>query len=404
MSAKALTGIKVLEYCQLVAGPYCTKLLADLGAEVIKIEKPGVGDEARKRAPFLNDSPHPERSGLFLYLNTNKLGITLNMENSAGKKLFMELVKESDVLVEDTPPQTMRKLELDYQALKLINPKLIMTSISPFGQTGPYSNYKAYHLNTFHSGGEGYLTPAWMGTGYLHRPPLNEGKYVGEYESGISAAVATLGALYRQRLSGLGQSIDVSKQQALIALNLAELLRYPNDGWMASRATRTLRYGGIIACKDGYVELDLYEEHEWQGLVALMGSPEWTKGERFKDRLSRARHGLELNQLIGEWMRHHTKEEIHHKGQALGCPVAPYNTTKEVVNSGQMKARGFFVDIGHPEAGRFKYPTAPYKFSKTPWRAERPAPLLGQHNEELYCHRLGYSKQELTQLGEAGII
>jgi CoA:oxalate CoA-transferase len=404
VSAKALAGIRVLEYCQMVAGPYCTKLLADLGAEVIKIEKPGVGDESRKRAPFLNDIPHPERSGLFLYLNTNKLGITLNIENSAGKKVFTELAKESDVLVEDTPPGMMRKLGLDYKVLREINPKLIMSSITPFGQTGPYSDYKAYHLNTFHSGGEGYLTPAWMGTGYLHRPPLNQGKYVGEYESGISAAVATLGALYRQRLSGLGQSIDVSKQQALIALNPRELACYPNDGWLVSRATRTLRFGGIIPCKDGYVELDLYEEHEWQALVTLMGSPEWTKDERFKDRLSRAKHGIELNQLIEEWMKHHTKEEIHHKGQALGCPVAPYSTTKEVVNSGQMKARGFFVDIDHPEAGKFRYPSAPYKFSKTPWRADHPAPLLGQHNEEVYCQRLGYSKQELIQLRNAGII
>lgn len=403
-SAKALAGARVLEYCQLVAGPYCTKLLADLGAEVIKVEKPGVGDESRKRAPFLNDSPHPERSGLFLYLNTNKLGITLNIESPTGKKIFVELAKESDVLVEDTPPQTMNKLGLDYQSLKAINPKLIMTSITPFGQTGPYSSYKAYHLNTFHSGGEGYLTPAWMGTGYLHRPPLNKGKYVGEYESGISAAVATLGALYRQRLSGLGQSIDVSKQQALIALNPRELACYPNEGWLASRATRTLRFGGIIPCKDGYMELDLYEEHEWQGLVSLMGNPEWTKDERFKDRLSRAKHGHELNQLVGEWMKHHSKEEIYHKGQALGCPVAPYNTTKEVLDSEQMGARGFFVEIEHPETGKSKCPSAPYKFSKTPWKAGRPAPFLGQHNEEVYCQRLGYSKQELIQLREAGVI
>lgn len=404
MSDKALTGIRILEYCQMVAGPYCSKLLADLGAEVIKIEKPGIGDEARERGPFLNDTPHPEHSGLFLYLNTNKLGITLDIENPEGNKIFMELVKESNALIEDASPQMIESLGLEYDVLKKINPKLIITSITPFGRTGPYSNYKAYHLNTFHSGGEGYLTPAWMGSAYLHRPPLNEGKYVGEYESGISAAVATLGALYCQMTSGTGQSIDISKQQALLALNLAEILRYPNDGWMASRATRTLRFGGILPCKDGYVELDIYEEHEWQGLVALMDTPEWTKEENFKDRISRAKHGLELNQLIGEWMKHHTKEEIHHRGQAVGCPIAPYNTTKEVVDSEQMNLRDFFVEIDHPEAGKFKYPSAPYKFSKTPWKADRHTPLLGQHNEEIYCKRLGYSKQELIKLKEDGII
>lgn len=404
MVKKALDGVKVLEYCQFVAGPYCTKLLADFGAEVIKVEKPGMGDPARRRGPFLDDSAHPEKSGLFLYLNTNKLGITLNLEDPAGRKIFARLLEQTDVLVEDTPPETFETLGLDKQSITQINPKLVITSVTPFGRTGPYSRFKAYHLNTFHSGGEGYLTPAWMGMGYMHRPPLNQGRYVGEYESGLSAAVATLAALYYQRLTGLGQTIDVSKQQALIALNPRELASYPNDGWLASRATRTIRFGGIFRCKDGYVELDLYEEHEWQALVSLMGNPEWAKADKFRDRLSRAQHSAELNQLVEDWMRNHTKEEIYHQGQALGCPVAPYNTTKEVVNSNQMKSRDFFVLLDHREAGTFAYPSAPFRFSLTPWRAERPAPLLGEHNEEIYCHRLGYSKQELVRLRAAGVI
>jgi len=402
---QALTGVRVLEFCEFVAGPYCTKLLADLGAEVIKVEKPGVGDEARRRGPFLGHMPHPERSGLFLYLNVNKLGITLNVEDPAGKRIFIELVKQTDVLVEDTRPGTMKALGLGYEFLKAINPRLVMTSISPFGQDGPYSRFKAYHLNVFHSGGEGYLTPAWMGTQYLHRPPLNQGKYVGEYESGVSAAVATLAALYYQRISGAGQHVDVSKQQALIALNPRELACYANEGWMASRATRTLRFGGILPCKDGYIELDLYEEHEWQALITLLGNPEWAKDERFKDRMSRAQHGDELNQLIGEWTRNHTKQEIYHRAQKLGCPIAPYYNVKEVVHSNQMRARGFFIHIEHPESAHaVKCPSTPFRFSQTPARVNRPAPLLGQHNVEIYCHRLGFSKQELVQLRAAGIV
>jgi crotonobetainyl-CoA:carnitine CoA-transferase CaiB-like acyl-CoA transferase len=152
-SKTALARVKVLEYAQLAAGPYCTKLLADLGAEVIKIEPPRVGDEARRREPFLGDIPHLERSGFFFYLNTNKLSITLNINTTTGRRIFRELVKECDILVEDNPPRVMKDLSLDYRSLQIINPRLIMTSITPFGQYGPYRDYKAYHLNTYHGSG-----------------------------------------------------------------------------------------------------------------------------------------------------------------------------------------------------------------------------------------------------------
>ena len=146
MSESALAGVKVLEYCKLVSGPYCAKLMADLGAEVIKIEEPETGDEARQKGPFLNDIPHSERSGLFLYLNTNKLGITLNPGTPTGVRVFTELVKNADILVEDTAPGTMELLGLGYDALRQVNPSLIITSITPYGQTGPYRGYKAHHL------------------------------------------------------------------------------------------------------------------------------------------------------------------------------------------------------------------------------------------------------------------
>ncbi|MCK4242122.1 MAG: CoA transferase, partial [Dehalococcoidia bacterium] len=159
MAEKALAGVKVLEFASFVSGPYCVKLLADLGAEVAKIEKPGVGDEARRRGPFPNDIPHPERSGLFLYLNTNKLGITLDVNSQTGKRIFKQLVEWADILVEDNPPKVMEELGFDYETLKTINPQLVMTSLTPFGQSGPYRDYKAYGLNISHGSGSGYLTP-----------------------------------------------------------------------------------------------------------------------------------------------------------------------------------------------------------------------------------------------------
>ena len=159
MSEKALVGIRVLEYAKLVAGPYCGKLLADLGAEVIKIEEPGEGDDSRRRGPFLNDIPHPEHSALFLYLNTNKLGITLNLESETGIAIFKSLVKDVDILIEDKSPKTIKDMGLQFEILEKINPRLVMTSITPFGQTGPYAEYKAFDLNVSHSGVLGYLPP-----------------------------------------------------------------------------------------------------------------------------------------------------------------------------------------------------------------------------------------------------
>jgi len=227
MSESALTGVKVLEYCELVSGPYCGKLLADLGAEVVKIEKPKVGDEARERGPFLNDIPHPERSGLFLYLNTSKLGITLDPETPIGKKIFTELVKDSDVLIEDTAPGTMELLELGYDILREINPSLIMTSVTPYGQTGPYRRYKAHHLNIYHMSGQSHFS--FDGKRRPDKPPAKGGGYVGDYDAGLSGAVATLAALYKRNLGSIGQHIDVSRQEALISLDRVDIGTFAND-------------------------------------------------------------------------------------------------------------------------------------------------------------------------------
>ena len=258
MTGHALGHIRILDCSQFVAGPYCAKLLADLGAEVIKVEPPG-GDVARRRGPFWHDVPSAETSGLFLYLNTGKLGVTLDLGKASGRDILRRLAGEAGILVEDFPPGTLEGWGLGYESLCQNNHSLIMTSITPFGQSGPYCDYKAYYLNSFHSGGEGYLTPGWAPE-FIERPPLRVGNYVGEYVSGLSAAVATLSALYRQRATGVGQHIDISKQEALIALNPSELNMYPNYGLVASRASRVLRFGGLLPCRDGYIEVSIYGE------------------------------------------------------------------------------------------------------------------------------------------------
>jgi crotonobetainyl-CoA:carnitine CoA-transferase CaiB-like acyl-CoA transferase len=402
MPNQALDHLKVLELCNFVCGPYCTKLLADLGAEVIKVEPPSVGDEARKRAPFLNDIPHPERSGLFLYLNTNKLGITLDIETSEGRGILKELIKKTDILVEDNPPRVMKALGLTYRELKKINPRLVMTSITPFGQTGPYRDYKAHEMNLYHAGGEGYLLP--IQSPDLMREPVKAGSLVGDCVCGLSASVATLAAAYSMGETDVGQHIDVSKQDVLMTMVLLEIAMYANMGVVRSRLQRPILLPIPMECLDGYIMISTFTDREWQDLVKFMGNPSWANNEMFSKWILRHQNGDKINPHIREFVKHYKKDELFHQLQEKALAAVPVNTSEDLMNSAQMEARGFFTEVEHPEAGNLKYPTVPYKFSKTPSKVERAAPLLGQHNEVVYCGRLGYSKEELVKLKESGII
>lgn len=414
MSAAALEGLRVLEYARFVSGPYCSRLLADLGAEVIKVEEPRTGDEARKRGPFPDDVPHPEKSGLFIYLNTNKLGITLDLKTSKGREIFKELVRAADVLVENNPPSWMPKLGLDYDSLQRVNPRLIMTSITPFGQTGPYTEYKSCYLNTFHGGGEGYLLPAGLGyVLYPDREPIKAGGFIGEYDIGLAAATATLGAYFQAQVSGEGQYVDVSGTEVIAGLMRYEFAPY-NDGWVVNRASWALPIGGLVQCRDGFVELMPLMEHMYEGLLELI-DPGLAKDERYQYKnimLSYARPvgGDEddvrqnLKDIIEAWTLKHTKEEIYHQTQAKGCAAGIIATPEDVLNSEQLKARRLFVEIDHPEAGVIKCPSSPCIFSQTPWQFRRHAPRLGEHNGDILCGRIGLSPQELSELSQTGVI
>ncbi|NQT71927.1 MAG: CoA transferase [Chloroflexi bacterium] len=404
MNKQALTGVKVLEYAQFVAGPYCTKLLADLGAEVIKIEPPGAGDRSRNQGPFPNDIPHAEKSALFLYLNTNKLGVTLDTGIPTGKEIFHKLVENVDVLIDDNHPQQMRELGFDYATLRQINPRLVMTSIAPFGQNGPHTEYKACPLNLVHAGMLGYMTP-WVSR-WPDREPLQPGGMLGEYGAGLSAATATLAALYVQRMSGEGQHVDVSKQEAILALNRVNAPQFPNDGESDTRFVNLSGLlGDIVPCKDGHIVFQINETHHWKGFVQLIGNPEWARDPVYLDGAERGRRfQTEIRPRVIEWAKAYTKEDLYHKGQAANCPFAVVNSAEDIVNSEHLKSRGFFVDVDHPAAGKIKQPGAPFIMSETPWQVQSPAPLLGQHNEQVYCDRLGYDKHDLLTMRKAGII
>jgi crotonobetainyl-CoA:carnitine CoA-transferase CaiB-like acyl-CoA transferase len=406
MAEKALKGMRILEYCDMISGPYCTKVMADLGAEVIKIESPGIGDGARQRPPFAGDTPHPDKSGLFLYLNSNKLGITLNPLKPGGKKIFEKLIKETDVLIVDRRPGEMERAGLWYDDLKALNPGLIMASLTPFGLNGPYKNFKAYQLNISHISGQGYLLP--NPSIDSDRAPVMMGGNNSDYDPGLVSAIAVLAAYFWKGITGRGQFIELSKQEALISMQRVESVTFANDGVEMTRLPAKQgghqMPGGIMPCKDGYVVVLMPEEHQWKSLMTLMGNPEWSGNDWCKDSFSRSQHAEELNKHIQNWMMEHTQEEIFRKGQALGCPIAPLQSAENVVKSEQLNSRGFFSDIDHPELGTIKYPTMPYRFSKSPWSLERLAPIIGEHNEEILCDRLGCTSEELTKLKEEGVI
>ncbi len=404
MSTAAFHGLKVIEYGNMVSAPYCAKLLAGLGAEVIKIEHPGIGDESRHHGPFPNNIPDLEKSGLFLSLNTNKLGITLNLNSIKGRSILKKLLKDTDVFVENNPPKIMRQLGIAYNDLAKINPKLIVVSITPFGQDGQYKNYKAYDINCNAAGGVS------VGIGEPGREPLSLPLSQGSYQAGVSAAIGVMAALLARRKIGEGQFIDISEVEVLATLHMAQnILTFLYLGVTGIRRGIHGGYflypGSILPCKDGYISLVAPQADQWARFLNLIGNPAWAKKPRYQDRRAMHEHYPdEADALLIPWMKEYTKEEIFQLCQKNRIPLSPVYNVGELINHPNLKERNFFVEADHPLAGRLKYPAGPCKFSETNWSIKRSAPLLGQDNAEIICGRLGYSKREFNILKRTGII
>jgi crotonobetainyl-CoA:carnitine CoA-transferase CaiB-like acyl-CoA transferase len=384
----------------MVSAAYAAKLMADLGAEVLKIEEPE-GDATRRRGPYPGDIPHPEKSGAFLYLNTNKLGVTLNLQTPKGQALLQRLVKGADLLVHNYPPPRMASLGLQYETLRQLNPRLVMTSISPFGQTGPHRDLYLHDLNMWAAGGIIYLSGA---SGRPDLPPLKAFGQQAGYQAGVNAAVGSLGALFNRFRSGVGQHVDISVQECLVAIMENNYVSWPYQQSIASRLGFRLIPQDVIPCRDGYIYFLAIEDHQWKGALELMGNPEWGQAEIFQDFASRSANWDALKPLLEDWMQEKSVQEVYHAAQARRVPFAPVSTMGDLLNSEHLKARGFFAQIKHPAAGTLTYPGAPYRFSASPWALLRPAPTLGQHNEEIYGGRLGVSRPELEELQRTGVI
>jgi crotonobetainyl-CoA:carnitine CoA-transferase CaiB-like acyl-CoA transferase len=401
MPRGALTGLKVVELATMVAGPYCAKMLADMGADVIKVEPPE-GDSARQAGPFPKSGPHSERSALFLYNNTSKRGITLNIDTTDGIEALKRLIKWADVLIDGLPFQHLEKLGLSWEIISKLNPSLIYTSITPYGRTGPRAGVKGDELTLVHAGSLGNLLPTRSED--IDRAPIKPAGYYVGYHTGLSAALATVGAALGQRRTGKGRMIDVSIQETIVSMIRQSFPgnRYQHTNW--SRVPDRPPAMGRMETKDGYIVIGTPEDHHFIAFRELMGNPEWIAGKEWETLAYRTHHLMDVTTKLNDWMRQQSKHDIHHRAAKMSIAVGPINSAPEVVSDEQFVFRKYFVEVDHPEAGKHKYAGWPYKMSATPARVSRPAPLLGQHNQEVFCNELGYSAGEFEQLRRAGAV
>ena len=403
MSNGPLNGIRVVEYGEFISGPFCAGMLGDLGADVIKVEMPQTGDQSRHHGPYPGDEPHPEKSGLFLFLNTNKRGLTLDLEAPGGKEVLYDLLGTADILVENRPPSYMRDLGLDYASLKVRFPRLVVTSITPFGQTGRYRDYKGCDLTNNAAGGFSF------GNGHAHREPLTTPVYQASYMAGLAAALASSIAILSRDLTGRGQQVDVAEAQVVAVLltgyHLPAYIYRGIPGWRSGNRMRLGLFPNcVLPCKDGYICIDCPQMDQYQRFLNLLGDPQWVREARYRDRRAMSdRYPEEAEALIAPWFMEHTKEEILSLCLERRIPCVPVRTIDEVAEDTHLGAQGFFEEMDHPEVGTLRYPGAPYRLTATPWRLIRPAPTLGQHNQEVLCGELGYSQDELQHQRIAGV-
>ncbi len=401
MAAGPLDGIKVAEFATMVSGPYCGKLLADMGADVVKIEPPE-GDPSRRCGPFPKSGPHPERSALFLYNNTSKRGVTLNLGTAEGLDVFKRFLKWADVVIDNHPPSYLESLGLDWDAMCKLNAALIYTSITPYGRTGPRANVKGDELTIIHAGGLGNLMPTRSVD--VDRAPVKMGGHPVGYHGGITAALATMSALLGRVKTGHGGAIDISLQEVILAMIQPNVTgnRYHDSTW--SRVPDRPPAMGRMKSKDGYIIVGAVEDHHFRAFMELMGNPEWAAAPEWNSMAYRINHQMDIAPMLDEWMLQQTNEDVYHRGAKKGIAMGPIYSARAVMNSQQYAARGYFVEVDHPEVGKYRYAGWPYQMSATPPRVGRPAPLLGQHNQEVYCTCLGYSPEEFKRLQRTGTI
>ena len=398
-----LSEVKVLELARRPSGAFCAKLLADQGADTLKVEPPGWGDQSRNEPPFIGGEPHPDRSTTFLALNTNKRGITLDVEQPAGKALLLRLASDADVVIESFDPGHLDRLGAGYEALRAVNPKTILLSISYFGQDGPYASYRGDDLIAQAMGGFLYAV-----TGKADGPPMGTALQQMELTAGRNGVIAIMAALLRREETGEGGHIDVSMMEAAIATPQGLIHPYSYTGRNVRRGNMDLNVvdGMHLPTKDGEVTLTTAGTggKPMQVWAEFLGEPRLLD-PKFATRQSRADNWQELRDLVAPKLSQWNNLDLMRETMAKGLVVGLVQSPQQVVNSPHLAERGYFVEIDHPEVGTLKYPGAGFFFDgENPMQTTRAAPRLGEHNAEVYCGRLGITAEELGRLRAARVV
>ena len=396
---KALEGIRVLDLTQYEAGPSSTQMLAWLGADVIKIEPPG-GEQGRVA---LSDK-RGEDSWFFMLLNSCKRGVTLNLKSPRGKAMFLELAKTADVVVENLGPGSMDRLGLGYQALRALNPRIIMASVKGFSAGGPYSDYKSFE----------WIGQAMAGamsmTGHPDGPPTKAIGGLADTGAGLHTAIGILAALVQRQTTGVGQQVEVAQQDAVVNLLRIHLRETYVSGKPAARqGNRSVAAApsNIYRCHPGgpndYVFIHCATQEMWTSLTRIVGRPELADDPRYADRRDRVQFVDEIDAAIEAWTSRRSKQEVTTILAGAGVPCGSVLDSKEVLTDPHLKATGFITELEHPRRGPYPMPGNPVKLSESPTEVVR-APLLGEHNAEVYGKLLGLGEAELDTLRRDGVI
>src|SRR5688572_3646615 len=398
-----LSEVKVLELAHAPSGAFCAKLLADQGADTIKVEPPGTGDPERHEPPFIDGEPHPDRSTTFLALNTNKRGITLDVEEAEGRSLFLRLAADADVVIESFQPGHLNRIGLGYDVLRAQNPKVIVLSISYFGQHGPYANYKGDDLIAQAMGGYLYAV-----TGPADRPPMGSALQQMELTAGRNGVIAVMAALLRRDETGEGTHIDLSVMEAAISTPSMLIQNYSYLGRSPRRGAgdKFVMDGMHLPTRDGEVTLTTAGTggRPMEVWAEFLGEPRLLD-PKFATRASRNDNWEELRDLVAPKLMQWNNLDLMRETMARGLVIGLVQSPEQVVNSPHLAERNFFVELDHAEVGTLKYPGPGFFIDgANPMQSTRAAPRLGEHNAEVYCGRLGLSNEELDRLRAARVV
>ena len=393
----ALNGIKVLDLAEDVAGSFCARLLADYGADVLKLEPPG-GSALRRLGPFFHDDPHWEKSLFFLVMNLNKKGATLNLEDAAGRKIFKELVSRVDVVVESYRPGWLESLGIGYPQLEEINPGLVMTSITPFGQDGPYSEFKGEEVVNYAMG------MIMSISGLQGREPLKHGGFQAQYEGGLNGAAATSMAIFMKETTGLGQHVDLSVTECVASSMMAVQTTYPFMGGVQTRRRATGgQFTHPMACSDGWIIVQPGGGASWEDIAEFFEAPELLE-PRFAQGAQRSLNGEDLDRIVLDAIKDRGKWDLFPKAAAARMLFGLVQTPSELAHCPQLESRDFYREVDHPVMGKLRVPSVLFNFGLTPYQMQMSSPTLGQHNREIYLDGLGHSQQDLDCLRQQNVI